>query len=106
MTDNMIRGDKLHPDDQRSVLNSYLYRNTHENWKQNPGRARMGGGSLPPISDERWFQITGFSVTKSGRLDKRVNHCYTHHTEVPEWKERIDAWAAKKSEHVPRQNPS
>lgn len=54
---------------------------TFENCQQHPQYARMlhaHGYSLPIISDAQWLASTEFSVTKSGRLDRRIKHCWTH----------------------------
>ncbi len=87
------RGNQLRPEDQKLVLAAYVYRNTVEN----PRRA-TGGSTLPPITDQRWLEITDFAVNKDGGLNQRVKECYTNHNEVPEWKIIIDQWACKQRE--------
>ena len=84
------RGSQLTPAQQQQVLAAYRYRNTVEN----PLR-HVGGSRLPPISDQRWLEITDFAVNKDGSLNQRVTECWTNHGEVPEWKVVIDEWARK-----------
>lgn len=92
-----IRGNRLEYVDQVYVLAAYIYRNTVENLRAHPDCVRQAGGSLPPITDARWLEITDFVVKNNGHLDGRVRSCTTHHHEVPEWAAIIDDWASKKA---------
>ena len=83
------RGNKLHPDDKAHVLRTYVYRNTLEN----PFRLEGGSSLSPPITDQKWLEITDFAVRDNGRLNRRVKECHTNHDEVPEWQAQIEQWA-------------
>lgn len=79
----MIQGTKLSPEDQRLVLAAYVHRFTGEH---KPGWARKPwkDGKPYPVqhaTDKDWLAETTFAVTKSGRLDMRVQHCHS----VPSW---------------------
>ncbi len=92
-----LRGNQLKPSAQANALAAFIYRCTVENNGRNAAAVRATGSKLPLITDEQWLAITEFEVTKSGDLDKRADHCWTHHQEIPEHKEIIDAWAAKQA---------
>ena len=94
---NTLRGNQLCQPDQDHCLAAYIYRNTVENIRRNPGAVRQAGSTLAPITDARWLEITEFDVKDSGRLDSRSKYCYTHDHEIPEWKAAIDQWAAKRA---------
>lgn len=89
IAEKSIRGNLLHPKDRAFVLRAYLYRNT----VTNPYH-RRNNTKLPPITDQRWLEITDFQIRKDGRLNMAVKDCHTNHSEVPEWKKMIDDWAA------------
>lgn len=77
---NGILGTQLHPADRDYVLSAYTYRGTVENFGRNPAQAkrmRDGGFRMPLISDAEWLASTRFAVKKDGRLDHRVNSCFT-----------------------------
>jgi hypothetical protein len=86
-----LLGTELNASDRQHVLAAYVYRNTVENIRRNAAAVKRAGGSLPPITDAQWLEITQFTVTNAGRLDQRVHHCHL----IPAWKSAIDAWSAK-----------
>jgi len=88
-----LRGNELNAADRAHVLQMFIYRQTVENNERNPAAVKHAGGSLPLITDEQWLAITDFEVTKAGRLDKRADSCTTHHHEIPEHKQILDAWS-------------
>jgi hypothetical protein len=90
MTQSTKRGNQLSADDQKYALAAYIYRNTIENERADPGAVKLAGGALPTITDSQWLSITNFKVTKSGRLDRRVHSCFTNHHEIPAWKSILD----------------
>lgn len=69
-----MKGSDLHPDDQREVLRSYVYRMTTEAQRKWPDVARYmkaGGWRMPEISDSEWLNTTYFAVNQNGRLNHR-----------------------------------
>jgi hypothetical protein len=92
-----LRGPQLNAADRNYVLAAFIYRQTHENKAAHPDAVLLCGSRLPLISDARWLEITDFSVTRAGRLDRRASHCMTHDCEVPERKAMIDAWASQRA---------
>ncbi len=70
-------GTQLNGTDRAHVLGAYCYRFTGEHfpaWAQKP----MPNGSAYKVQfadDADWLANTRFAVTKTGRLDRRFNHC-------------------------------
>ena len=74
-----VRGDKLSPELQRAVKDTFIYRWT----KDNPHREDLyhgrGKPRLPLISDEEWLCNTEFHVVKDEtRLSRSHRFCRTH----------------------------
>jgi hypothetical protein len=75
-----LNGNQLRPEEQQAVLNSYIYRMTHESVVRWPEARRVmerGGYRLPLISDQEWLKLTCFTVRKDGRLDRRARFCHS-----------------------------
>lgn len=92
--DRMVRGAKLVPEDQASVLGMYVHRYTGDH---RPKWVELWGGSTPkpPLqfkSDREWLAHSWFVVRKDGRLDRRVKSCLSEPTwpENPELKTRLE----------------
>jgi hypothetical protein len=76
----LAKGSDLRPEDREHVLRAYVHRHTREHV---PEWARRAGAKYPVqfASDAEWLANTYFSVTVTGRLDRRVTHC----TSSPTW---------------------
>lgn len=78
----VVPGTLLSAEDQRHVLAAFVHRFTREHrpaWAAQPWK----DGRPYPVqfdSDRDWLAHTWFKITKAGRLDKRVHHCYSSPT--------------------------
>jgi len=72
MVAKRIKGNSLHPDDQRLVLRAFIYRFTGDN---TPQWARDGGYKVQFADDSEWLANTTFAVRTDGRLDRRYKRC-------------------------------
>ena len=73
----MMKGTELSAQDRQHVLAAYVHRFTRDHkpaWAYKP---RPSGNPYNPhfTNDAEWLAHTFFSVTKMGRLDRRVMHC-------------------------------
>ncbi len=74
-----LLGSQLSYSEQQKALSRFVHRMTKENILKHPAYAQRQfkhGYRMPIITDCEWLACTEFTVTKSGKLDERVNHCY------------------------------
>lgn len=75
-------GSELPRDEQRYVLEAFGNRYTADRrplWARE--KRPCGRAYLPHFKDDAdWLANTFFVVTKSGRLDRRFNHCFSYPT--------------------------
>lgn len=84
-------GSQLTQDEQKTVLETFTNRFTGDHKPAWSNRLRLNGDSYKVQfrSDAEWLEHTEFKVTSTGKLDLRVNHCYTHPPTWPEGKDRV-----------------
>ncbi len=78
-------GTELCEEDQKQVLDAFIYRMTHESVRRFPEATKVmyeGGYRLPLISDLEWLECTKFRVTGAKRLHKLAKYCLTMGREV------------------------
>jgi len=78
----LIRGIDLHPIDRQHVLATYVHRYTGDhkpNWAKRD-RANDKPYLVQFANDQEWLEHSYFTVTKQGRLDKRVKRCESNPT--------------------------
>ena len=75
-----VLGSELSRDQQRAVLDRYIYRMTTEarqRWPEATRRMLRGDYRMPERSDAEWLAQTRFAVRADGALDERVRYCET-----------------------------
>ena len=78
----LIRGDRLPAATRQEIFRAWLYRYTVEN----PRRHLCGATRTPIPTDAEWLRSYCFYVTRTGRLDARVNRaepCYGGEDDCP-----------------------
>lgn len=69
--ENHVFGNELTPEDQKAMLNQYVYRNSMEC----PNRKINRDPATVWATDELWLKHTQFKIRKDGRIDERTRSC-------------------------------
>lgn len=79
----MKLGTELTAAEQRFVLAAFVHRFTGSHLPNWARKARPDGQKYPVQfkDDADWLANTRFVVTRTGKLDRRVNHCHS----TPTW---------------------